>query len=548
MADLFFKAAQPQTFDEWSHLLTLHGFYDSVGHFSVPVSWVDTVSNYGSPLGQISHQTTAYISVLFFAITHNTFLSYNLTLLLGSIIGTFLMYFFLRLHFTQLSSVAGAILYTFAPYRIANIYIRGALPEFFSSAFIPLIAIGMYMAFIQKKIWGLFLIFIGSALLAVSHPMMIVLGFSLLSVYFLYVFFSQPDLKSRIRCVLLCGFFAGLGVMVSAYYVIPLSLEIKYFHQGQIGASQDSYWFLTPEAFLKEEWNYTATGAAGIRENRLQLGLIELLVIIAGAAVLLYKKLTNKKTPPIMWWWLLAAGLCIFLMTAGSTIFYQRIGVLAGIQFPWRFLIDLVFVSPFFVAYLLEQIPYKKMIFILLVVIIGLFRFPQLYGKNYVAFPQSRYEFTTVNPHSVNMNTIWSEKSSEYPVKTEKVQIVEGTGEIENLQYSPTFRKYTLKAQSDIRLADFTYYFPGWTLKVNNTPTEIIYQDPEYRGVITYRLPAGEYQVEMKYEDTKIRLIGKILSLISLLLGSSLILYYLTLNNVQKNALQKKIFINQTSI
>ncbi|MDQ5951718.1 MAG: hypothetical protein QG639_999 [Patescibacteria group bacterium] len=532
---------QPQTFDEWSHLLTLNGFYHSISHFSLPVSWVDTVSNYGSPLGQISHQTTGYLSALLFAVTQDTFLSYNLTLLLGSVIGTFLMYFFLRLHFPQLSSVAGAVLYTFAPYRIANLYVRGALPEFFSSAFIPLVAIGMHMAFIQKRISGLWIIFIGSALLSVSHPMMIVLGFCLLAIYFLYIMFSLPKNKQRIRCLLLCGFFAGLGSMVSAYYVMPLSLEIKYFHLGQIGVSQDSYWFLTPDAFFREAWNYSTPDGVGIRENRLQLGAIELFAIVAGGLLLFYKKYKQQKTPSIMWWWLLAVAIFVFLMSPASTLLYKHIGVLAGIQFPWRFLITMVFMAPFFVAYLLDQLPYKKIIFIVLIVAIALLRFPQLYGKNYVAFPQSRYDFATVNPHSTNMNTIWSEKSSEYPVKKEKVEIIEGQGSISNFEYSPTFRKFTLLAETDVRLADYTYYFPGWELEVNNTPTEIVYQDPQYRGVITYRLPAGEHQVEMRYTDTKIRLVGKLLSLTSLVVATSLLLYFVTRTPKVKESFRKKV-------
>lgn len=533
--------AQPQTFDEWAHLLTLNGFYDSISQFSIPVSWVDTVSNYGSPLGQISHQLTAYISAVFFAITKNTVLSYNLTLLIGSMLGTFLMYRFLRLYFSPLSSLAATILYTFAPYRIANIYIRGALPEFFASAFIPLIAIGIHIAFFRKKLSGLLYIFLGSALLALTHPMMIVLGFSLVLIYLLYVVFSLSNFKAQFKTIILFGVCSILGVLISSYYLLPLTLEIKYFHQGQIGTSQDTYWFLDIDAFTKEVWNYYSFDTVGIRENRLQLGILEGIVIVAGAILLLYKKWKKQSTPTILWWWLVATAVFIFLMSPASTFLYQHISILAGIQFPWRFLIVLICIAPFFLAYILDTLKYKRILCFLVILSIALLRFPHLYGKNYINFPQSRYDFTTVNPHSVNLNTTWSGKSSEYPIKKEKVAVIEGEGTISTLVSSPTFRKYTMDAQTAVRVIDYTFYFPGWNVYINRTPIEIIYQDPDYRGIITYSLPQGNYSVEMIYENTKIRLFGKILSVSSFFIAISCILYYLHISKKQKNELEQKI-------
>lgn len=506
-----------------------------------PVSWIDTVSNYGSPMGEISHQTTSYLAALMFAVSHNSVLSYNITLLLGSVAATLLMYYFLKLHFSQFASIAGAFLFTFAPYRIANVYIRGALPEFFTSAFIPLILIGINVAFLKKSTKGLVFIFLGSALLALSHPMMLVVGFSLVAFYLLYALFSLGGWAQRMRYLLLFFVSAGLGVLIASYYLLPLALEIKYFYHGQIGQSPANYYFLKSDDFFLEQWKYYNFETVGVRENRLQMGLLELAIIVIGAGFVVFQKIKKQKVPTLLYWWLAATAAYFFLMTPGSDFLYRHISLLSGIQFPWRFLIVLVFIPPVFLAHMIDSVKFKNVIFLVVAAFIIVIRFPQLYGKNYIAFPQSRYAFATVNPHGTDMNTIWSGKSDDYPVQTNKVAVVEGEGVISELSTSPTARRYILNATTPVRVVDYTFYFPGWKLYINHTPTEIEYQDPQYRGVMTYRVPAGEYSVRLLYTDTKIRLLGKILSLGAFVISAAAMMYYSRLSRKEKNKITKKI-------
>jgi hypothetical protein len=542
VSDLFFSGVQPQTFDEWSHLLTINGFYNALSQASFPVSWIDSVSNYGSPLGQISHQTTSYIGAALLAITQNTVLSYNLTMLLGSVAGTVLMYYFLKLHFTQLSSLAGAILFTFAPYRIANIYVRGALPEFFTTAFIPIILIGVHQLFFKKSLNGLVLIFIGTALLALSHPMMLIVGFSMVGFYLLYALVSLPTFSLQLKHLLMFIVTTGLGVMLASYYLLPLVLEIKYFHHGQIAFSPENYYFLTPNAFYSEQWRYYNFETVGIRENRLQMGALELAIIVVGIIFIIFKKIKHQKVPMLVYWWAAAAITYIFLMTPGSDFLYRHISFLSGIQFPWRFLIVLVFIAPVFLAYMIDHLKYKYLTLLALITVIAILRFPQLYGKNYVEFPQSRYSFAKVNPHGTDMSTMWSGESSQYPVAEQKIKIVEGAGTISNVEITPTSRKFILNATSDVRVVDYTFYFPGWNLFVNDAPTEIVYQDPGYRGVMTYRVPAGKYAISLLYKDTKIRFIGKVLSLVAIVCSVGIALLYLKLPIKHKKMIQQKVF------
>ena len=526
VAELFWQPAQPQTFDEWSHLLTENAFLIALTQGSFPVSWVDSVSNYGLPLGQIAHQTTSYLGAALLSLTQNSLLAYDLTLLIGSLLGTFLYYRFLRIYFSPLASITAAILFTFAPYRILNIYIRGAMPEFFTSGFIPLLLIGIHHLVIRRSVTGIWLIILAAVLLALSHPMMLVIGLSVAVFYFGYCLFRLQHWQQRFRYFFVFIGALTIGVLLASYYLLPLLVEIKYFYHGSIAISNPTYEFLQPNQFLVERWSYSYPNSPGVRESRPQLGSVELAVLLLGAAVLIWKSLTKRKTSVMMYWWLAAGITYVFLLLPTSLFAYKAFFILSGLQFPWRFLTSLVLIPPLFLAFLIDQLPEKKAALVVIICLIAVLRFPQLYGKNYVQFPETRYQSAIVNPHGTDMNTIWSGPSYAYFPTSQKAEIIEGEGIISDLQVTPTRRIFSINAQTPVRISDNTFYFPGWRLFVDGKEIPIEFQDQNYRGVITYRLPAGDQKVDLVYQNTKIRLVGKLVSVLTLMgiVGSFLFL------------------------
>ena len=157
------------------------------------------------------------------------------------------------------------------------------------------------------------------------------------------------------------------------------------------------------------------------------------------------------------------------------------------------------------------------MLAIVFMLLIAFIRFPQLYGKNYTLYDQSHYNFIPINLHSTEMNTIWTGEADDYPIKESKGEIIEGDGKILQRTEKNSWRKYTVKANTDIRMVDNTFYFPGWKVYIDGKNTEIEFQDMNYRGIITYRVPKGEHNIYLKFAETKIRKFGNILSILSLI-------------------------------
>jgi hypothetical protein len=193
------------------------------------------------------------------------------------------------------------------------------------------------------------------------------------------------------------------------------------------------------------------------------------------------------------------------------------------------------FIPPIILAYLLSKINIKTLV-IFSVLIICLLSFPQLYGKNYTVYPTGFYTFTPQNLDAVVMNTIWTGRSEDYPIKSQKWDIIEGKGKITSASISNSIRTYTVTAQTPIRMVDYTFYFPGWEVYVDGNSVTIQFQNSDYRGVITYLVPAGKHTVIVKYTDTKVRLLGKIMTIFFF----ALFIILFTLRNKLKKVITNK--------
>ena len=112
------------------------------------------------------------------------------------------------------------------------------------------------------------------------------------------------------------------------------------------------------------------------------------------------------------------------------------------------------------------------------------------------------------------MNTIWIGKTEDYPTRTTQGKIIEGKGQITSEVIKNSERQYSVDASTSVKMLDYTFYFPGWTVYIDGQKTTIEFQDPKYRGIITYNVPSGKHTILVKFEDTKIRLLGKVLTLI----------------------------------
>lgn len=518
--ELFLFPGRPANFDSNFHISNIAQFSKIIASGELPVIWMNSFANYGLPMGIFAHQVTSYLGGVITFLTHNPTTSYNILVFIAIFLSNLFLYFFLRFYFSPLASFLGTFIFSFTPYRIFNIYIRGAMPEVFSGIFLPLILIALYLFIVKKKIYALFLLALFIAGLTLNHPMMLVVYSSVFIPYLIFLLITNGiSIKSRITNFVTVSLFMLLGVFLSSYYIIPLNLEIKYFYYGLIKNHIDPSTYLSLTNYFDPRWYYFTKNEIFPRGHVVQFGLIETITLIIGFIYVLYAKLLKKgnKNIQILYFALILAIINIFFTIKFSDLFFQKLFFLNSIQFPWRFLSSLIFVPPMVAAFLYDRFP-KKIILFGVVFLVALFSFPQLYGKNFNLYPIQSYFFAKENAHSVLMNTIWTGKSEDYPDKNPQGEIVEGKGKIIAETLKNSSRMYTVNAATSLTMVDHTFYFPGWKVYVDGNPVTIEFQNPDYRGVITYQVPPGKHSIYVVFEDTKVRLLGKVLSVVSLIL------------------------------
>lgn len=510
--DLFSSDGLSATFDGRMHATMIAQFTDAFRDGEVRVTWSDGFGNYGMPMALINHQIIGYGGGLINLFFDNVVLSTNILLLLGAFFSAVLFYTFLRIYFTTQSSFLGAFFFSFSSYRIFNLYVRGAYPEFLASIFLPLVLIGLHSFIVNKNRFALILIAISIAGIILTHPFTLIIYSFIFIPYLIYLLHS---VTGKVKPLFLVAMSFGIGVMLSGYYFIPLLLETKYFYYGQTSNHLILDQFLSFQNYFNERWFYFFNDNPFVRGNYLNFGFIESIILLLGVGVVLYHTYIKKlKNIGIVVFALVSGGFLVFFTTSLSEILYNVVPTLSNIQYPWRMLSGLIFISPIILAFTVDLLSknLKVVVILLILFCVAFLRFPQLYGKNFTKYPEDYYYKTDDNVAAVVLNPIWTGVSEDYPVRSEQAAIIEGEGRITEESIKNSSRRYSVESNESLRLVDYTFYFPGWNVLIDETATEIEYQDPAFRGVITYRVPPGKHVVDVLFTDTKIRLLGLLVS------------------------------------
>jgi hypothetical protein len=510
--DLFLHSGRPATFDGPTHLTTIAQFYESLHAGEFPVRWSNTYTMYGFPLAELSHQFTSYVGALFLMMFNQVETSYNLVVLACTFLGAVSIFRWLHLHSSPTSSLIGSIVFIFSAYRIINIYIRGSIPEYAAMMWIPSLMVGLHQWLLRQKPQGILEVMIATTLLLLTHPMIVVPGGILVGWYAVYLLLQLPIKKWFIMCLPI-GISVVLGITVAAYYIVPLFGEMKYFYYGQEINHLRPTEFLSIDNYFNMEWYYFKPNThPGPRGNFNKFGLIETGIVFTIIPYILFEvgRRRSMSLPLTM----MGAAICLVVGTLSVSMpLYDRFSFMNGLQFPWRMFSALVMIPPLIVALWVDRMKTPKIAWMIVFLFIAI-RIPQLYGKNYLTIPQTNYHSTQANLHTEILNTIWMGRTRDYKPKTIPSSIIAGKGNITPQKITNNSRSYEVSAMTPIRVVDYTFYFPGWKVFVDNVPASIEFQDPAYRGIITYNVPAGDHQIQINYSDTKVRQLGKMITIL----------------------------------
>ena len=308
----FFRPDFFQSHDALYHVVRLDQFHKALSSGQLPVRWApDLLNGLGYPLFVVNYHLPYYLAEVFHLLGLSLFAAIKAVLIL-SLVASALTSFWLFYSWTQksLAATTGAIFYILAPYRLANIFERGAVGEAVAYVFIPLVFLGLDRLKRHRSIGLLSFALTG---LTLSHT---VVAITFAPVFLGYLFISG---YTKHELLLLAK--AGLLTFgLSAFQLFPAIFERHYLQF-------DANLLTAYQGHFKNLYQLLRLPHPGVNiGTRFQVGLTHLLVLFIA--------LTRKK----LWPWIGISVLAVFLVTPASQFLWDNLPVLPMVLYPWRFL------------------------------------------------------------------------------------------------------------------------------------------------------------------------------------------------------------------
>ncbi|MGI8420264.1 MAG: 6-pyruvoyl-tetrahydropterin synthase-related protein, partial [Candidatus Levyibacteriota bacterium] len=272
---------------------------------------------YDYPLFNFYPSFVYYIAEVYHLLGFSYISSIKIMIATGFLLAAIGMYWLSRYYFGRLAGVISAVLYTYASYHSVDVYVRGALPEFWSFVFFPFIFLGFTkIAEKPRTLWTI----VTGVLLAcfvLTHNLIAMMSSPFILGFLIYLVMITKEKKQFIHSVLISG---TLGVLLSAYFWLP-SLAEKHNTMVNLLTKEladYSLYFVYPIQFWHSPWGYGGS-VPGMGDGiSFQIGKVYFLSIIAVFvyALFLFKK--YRKTAVLLFLLIFLFVFSLFMQISAS--------------------------------------------------------------------------------------------------------------------------------------------------------------------------------------------------------------------------------------
>ncbi len=231
---------------------------------------------------------------------------------------------------SPLAALCGALAYMIAPYHMVDHYLRSSHAEFAAYAVLPLVMLAIQHV-ARRRVWGIAFLGAAYAALVMTHvPSAVLVSFTALPLYVLYVGWRLGEARLALGFFARCALAGALGVGLAALYLLPtvaLSGWVK----------TEELW---TDYFTIETWFFFQRALRGEIEDWLTtMALATLTYGLAAIGVLLATARAGKAAewPGEATFWALV-GLVSGLFVAGLVPWFWQLPLVDRVQFPFRLL------------------------------------------------------------------------------------------------------------------------------------------------------------------------------------------------------------------
>ena len=532
----------PVTHDSWMHFNQMRASYRGLERGRIYPRWDDeTHGGYGAPTLAFYPPGAYYITSLFYFLTRDWSKVWIGFYWLTSFGSAAAIYSYARQTISRAASLVAAAVYVFAPYHLINQYQRGAIAEFLSFIWTPLILLfaeRLLAESSRRERW------LSAAGLAASfgaflwsHPPT--------AYQFLLVFgpcFAVWAIRmKRWRGLLIIGCALIFGLMIAAAYFYPAIAEqnlVNYDDVERAWPYHASYVY----DFSQKAYDHTGNPFFA-RLDRIW-AFNALAILIGAFAAIGFRR---RGEPGLIWlrsraWlWALAGLIACFLMTRYSEPIGRLVPKIEIGVFSWRMLTLTSFAVAMLAGACFEvcstafrrkgldhhalppeggatnSLPLAASLLIL----IGALAM----SAWYVAWPMWRGQSFEPNPEHYNYATLPRGVPRETP-PMDLARLASGAGRVTLERWTPEFRELRVELEQPDQLQFRTSNFAGWTATVDDKPVEI--KEGAVKNIVI-DLPAGERTVALELRSTPVRRAGNLVTVLSLALLFLIIVFAIRL-------------------
>lgn len=312
--------------DALTHMQRIEGMLHSIQNAVIPPRiHLSTLQNYGYGAGFFYPQFFLLLPVLLRAVGLNFIITTNLSMMILNFVSGFSAFYAVRrISHSSLGAALSAILFSFASYRVADLYYRSTAGESIAFVFVPVLVLGFYEVFNKRpESWPW--ITLGLSGLVLSHNLSAILsGFVIL--IFLLLRIRRICTDKLLFAALIKALLSALSL--SAFFWLPM---LEQLFSGEIMITNSPEYPLRGPLPMRESFQvfrYWFKDAPN--------WLIDPLVCVFLLRVMAFFSPGRRRSKLVCADWLLMLGLGALLLSSDGFPWQQLPGLWAFIQFPWR--------------------------------------------------------------------------------------------------------------------------------------------------------------------------------------------------------------------
>lgn len=508
--------------------------------YQIPCRWVPDLGGlYGYPIFNYYAPLPYYFGELIYLLTGSLLISAKFMFAVSFLGAYIFMYLLATKLWGKMGGALSAIFYSFAPYHALDFYIRGAMGEMWALMLFPAVLWAALKLEERSNIANLLLFGTIFAALITSHNLSLMIFLPVILIWFILLF-----LKRRSKRFLWFTLGSGIiGIMLSAFYLLPASFEKDLVHlETMVGGyfSYTEHFKGFKKLFLERSWEYGSSirEVPGGEEDGLsyQIGWVHLLGWFLAVLVVkvLWKK--NRWLSFISLFFSAATILSIFMIHPRSEFVWKVIDPLKYLQFPWRFLILVIFfISLSAGSFFLTNFKHKKGMWIILIFAVVVLNFPYFKPEKFIQTNDGKLltgkDWDKQIKRSIFDYLPIYAKEPPAELAKERYQILTGDSRVFDFKEGTNWFSFKTETNSHTIIRLSQYYFPDWKIYLDGKETQAEYKNNNL-GLMTLILGEGNHIVSARLYDTPIRAIANLITLLGV--AVSVILFLLSFQKIRQ--------------